>query len=78
MNSVIAAVGVFDVVYVLTKGGPNNATMVLNYYSFTKAFTDYQFGYSAAVGTVQAIITLAISVLIFVYGRKGGGMTYDK
>ena len=37
LNSVISAIGVFDVVFVLTKGGPNDATMVINYYSYTKA-----------------------------------------
>ena len=30
LNSVISAIGVFDVVFVLTKGGPNDATMVIN------------------------------------------------
>lgn len=76
LNSVISAVGVFDVVYVLTKGGPYNATLVMNYYSYTKAFTDFEFGYSAAIGAVQAVITSLLSIIVFVYGRKGGGMTY--
>lgn len=77
LNSIISAVGVFDVVYVLTTGGPNNATLVINYYSYVKAFKDFQFGYAAAVGTVQAVITCVLSIIIFVYGKKGGGMTYS-
>lgn len=77
LNSVISAVGVFDIIYVLTKGGPNNATMVLNYYAYTKAFTDYEFGYSAAVGLVLALVTGLVSIIVFVYGKKGGGMTYN-
>lgn len=72
LNSVISAIGVFDVVFVLTKGGPNDATMVINYYSYTKAFQDFQFGYAAAIGAVQAIITTALSIVVFVYGKKGG------
>lgn len=72
LNSVISAISVFDVVFVLTKGGPNDATMVINYYSYTKAFEDFQFGYAAAVGAVQAVITLALSIVVFVYGKKGG------
>ena len=78
LNSVIAAVGVFDAVYVLTKGGPDNATLVINYYSYTKAFSDFQIGYSAAVGAVQAVITTLLSIIVFVYGKKGGGMTYSE
>lgn len=77
LNSVISAVGVFDVVYVLTKGGPYNATLVINYYSYTKAFTDFEFGYSAAIGAVQAVITSVLSIFVFLYGKKGGGMTYS-
>lgn len=77
LNSVISAVGVFDVVYVLTKGGPYNATLVINYYSYTKAFTDFEFGYSAAIGAVQAVITSLLSIVVFLYGKKGGGMTYS-
>ena len=72
-NSIISAVAVFDVVYVLTKGGPDNATMVMNYYSYYKAFNDYEFGYSAAVGMVLALVTTALSLIIFAYGKRDGG-----
>ncbi|QEH70466.1 sugar ABC transporter permease [Cellulosilyticum sp. ST5] len=74
LNSVISAVSVFDVVYVLTKGGPNDATNVINYYSYVKAFQDFEFGYAAAIGAVQAIITSILSIVVFVYGKRGGGM----
>jgi len=77
LNSIISALGVFDVVYVLTQGGPNDATNVINYYSYVKAFKDFQFGYAAAISGVQAAMTLVLSILVFVYGRKGGGMTYN-
>lgn len=72
LNSVISAIGVFDVVFVLTQGGPNNATMVINYYSYTKAFEDFQFGYAAAIGMVQAVVTTILSIVVFVYGQRGG------
>ena len=72
LNSVISAIGVFDVVFVLSKGGPDNATMVINYYSYTKAFGEFRFGYAAAVGAVQAVITSIVSIVVFVYGKRGG------
>lgn len=72
LNSVIAAIGVFDVVFVLTKGGPNDSTMVINYFSYTKAFQDFQFGYAAAIGAIQAIITTGLSIVVFIYGKRGG------
>ncbi|MCH4191928.1 MAG: sugar ABC transporter permease [Butyrivibrio sp.] len=76
LNSVISAIGVFDVVYVLTKGGPADATNVINYYSYVKAFQDFEFGYAAAIGAVQAVMTTLLSIIIFIYGKRGGGMTY--
>lgn len=72
LNSVISAISVFDVVYVLTEGGPNNATNVLNFYSYYKAFKEFKFGYGAAVGAVQAVIVLLVSLVVFAYGNKGG------
>ncbi len=75
LMSILSAVGVFDVVYVLTNGGPNNATLVTNLYSFQKAFTDFSFGYSAAIGLLVSIVTTALSTVVFVYGKKGG-MSY--
>lgn len=72
LNSVISAIGVFDVVFVLTKGGPNDATMVINYFSYTKAFNDFEFGYAAAIGAIQAAITTVLSIVVFWYGKKGG------
>ncbi len=74
LNSVISAVGVFDVVYVLTKGGPNDATNVINYYSYVKAFQDFEFGYAAAIGAIQAVITTILSIVVFIYGKKGEGV----
>ncbi len=75
LNSVIAAVGVFDVIMMLTEGGPNNATMVINYYGYVKAFKDFKFGYGATINLCQAVVTTAVSILVFVYGKSGGGMT---
>ena len=66
LNSIISAIGV------LSKGGPDTATMVINYYSYTKAFGEFRFGYAAAVGAVQAVITSIVSIAVFVYGRRGG------
>lgn len=70
--SIISALGVFDIVFAMTKGGPDNATLVMNYYTYTKAFTSFEFGYSAAAGLVMSLITMLFSSLVFLYGHKGG------
>ncbi|URN94215.1 MAG: sugar ABC transporter permease [Candidatus Pristimantibacillus lignocellulolyticus] len=70
--SVLSALGVFDVVFAMTKGGPDGSTMVMNLYTYKKAFSSFEFGYSAAAGLVMSVITTLFSLLIFIYGRKGG------
>jgi putative chitobiose transport system permease protein len=76
LTSVLSAIGVFDIVFAMTQGGPNNATLVTNYFAYTKAFTDFDFGYSAAIGLLLSIVTTIMSVAVFIYGKKGG-MTYN-
>ncbi|WP_342757344.1 sugar ABC transporter permease [Kineothrix sedimenti] len=70
--STIAAVGVFDVVFTMTNGGPNKSTYVINYYSYKMAFTNYDFGYSAAIGLVSAVIIGIFSCIQFAIKNRGG------
>ncbi|MGB8452883.1 MAG: sugar ABC transporter permease [Anaerocolumna sp.] len=70
--SVLSALGVFDVVFAMTKGGPDNSTLVMNLYTYNKAFGTFEFGYSAAAGLIMSVVTTAFSMIIFFYGRKGG------
>lgn len=55
---------VFDLVYVLTQGGPANGTMVINYVTYLKAFTNLQFSEGA---TLSYIIAMFIAVMTFMY-----------
>lgn len=51
----------FDIVYVLTGGGPANSTQVISYYIFVESFKFLNLGYGAALS-----YTLAFIILIFV------------
>lgn len=76
--SILSAVGVFDVVFAMHEdGGPNNATMVANLYSYRRAFYYFEFGYSAAVGLLVSIVLTLLSAVVFIYGRKGGMGYYN-
>jgi len=57
----------FDVVYVLTNGGPGNASLTLPLFAYQNAFFYYQMGYAAAVGILMMACLL---VLIFFYIRQ--------
>lgn len=54
---------VFDIVYVLTNGGPGHATEVLTTYAF-QLYSRGQYGMSSALNTILLLITAVIGVLI--------------
>jgi len=51
----------FDIVFVLTKGGPGSASMTLPLYAYQNMY--YMAGYSAAIGIVILLILLSVVVL---------------
>jgi multiple sugar transport system permease protein len=54
---------VFDIIYVMTGGGPGNATTVLAWLAFQTSFASLDFGRGNAIAYVIAMCTLALSVL---------------
>jgi multiple sugar transport system permease protein len=59
----------FDLIYVLTKGGPGRATttLVLHIYN---SFSSYQYGYAITVSIVLLFIVIIITILQFQMERK--------
>ena len=53
---------VFDVIYVMTGGGPGRASYALVFFIYDQGFHYFQFGYASAAGVVLFVITLAISL----------------
>ncbi|MFC6155477.1 carbohydrate ABC transporter permease [Kribbella jiaozuonensis] len=72
-NLVTGTIGTFQVfnqAYIMTQGGPNNATEFYIYYLYTKAFTDSEIGYASALAWVLFVIVLVITVLLFRNARR--------
>ncbi|GAB3598585.1 carbohydrate ABC transporter permease [Microbacterium tumbae] len=61
--NVIGAFQVFDIVAVTTKGGPANASNVLQMYIYSKAFGQFDFGYAAAMSLSLFAILIVITFL---------------
>jgi len=53
----------FDIVFVLTKGGPGSASITLPMYAYQNAFMYYQAGYGAAIGIIILLVLLTAVVL---------------
>ncbi len=52
---------VFDIVNMLTEGGPGNTTNVLTYNIYLKGFQDFDLGYAAAISLVMFVIILLVT-----------------
>lgn len=61
--NVIASFQVFDLIFVMTGGGPGNSTSVLVTYAYRNGFQIREQGYGAAIGIVILIITLAFTFI---------------
>ena len=57
--------------YVMTEGGPNNATLFVNYLIYRDAFQYNQFGYASALAWIVFLVLAVLTVIIFrVFGKK--------
>ncbi|WP_411968962.1 carbohydrate ABC transporter permease [Haloferax sp. YSSS75] len=68
--STTRTVRLFDVPYVLTGGGPGNASKTIVQYLFETAFLNVNLGRAAAIGTVLTVILGAIMIAQYKFGSE--------
>lgn len=66
----ITSFQVFDLIYILTSGGPGNATEVLGTYAYDRAFDARERGYGAAIGVVLYLMLVAALAVQFGVARR--------
>ncbi|MGQ9554595.1 MAG: carbohydrate ABC transporter permease [Anaerolineae bacterium] len=67
-NLVMGLIGAFQAFtagYVITKGGPNHATLFYNLYLFDNAFTKLKMGYASAQAWILFAIILVLTLIVF-------------
>jgi raffinose/stachyose/melibiose transport system permease protein len=64
ITTTIAALKIFGQIFVLTRGGPSNSTLVPSYFAYKNYFEKAQVGYGSAISTV---LTVLIVVLAFAF-----------
>lgn len=69
--NVIYSMYVFDLIYVMTGGGPGFSTTVLVQYIYQTAFSTGELGYASAVGVVLYLALLAFTLLYWRITRQG-------
>ncbi len=68
--SVIGSFQVFDIVYVLTSGGPLDSTKVLVFYLYEHAFKYFDMGYASAVAYLMFAIIFVLTLLQMRYFKN--------
>jgi multiple sugar transport system permease protein len=64
---VIDSLRSFDIVWVMTGGGPNNASQLLSVDMYTEAFSNLQLGYASAIAVI--IFLLTVGFVLFLVSR---------
>ena len=70
--NIIYSFEAFDLVYVMTNGGPGYATTVLTVFIYKTAFQTQKFGYASAIGLVFMIIIMSITLVQWRLSNEGG------
>jgi len=66
----INSLKVFDLILVLTEGGPGQSTTVLSQFIYRKGFEENSFGYASAASVVLFALCLVVTIIQYVWNKK--------
>lgn len=68
--TMIGSFKVFDHIYLMTNGGPENGTLVLAFYIYEQGFKFFNTGYASALAMIMFVIVLVLTILQLLLRRK--------
>jgi multiple sugar transport system permease protein len=71
----IDSIKAFPLIYIITNGGPGQATEVTNYYAFIQTFNFAYWGYGSAIATMMVAGVFVLSLIV---ARLGGTQPVDE
>lgn len=60
----------FDLVYILTRGGPINSTTIVTLYVYIQGFVNNNYGYANALGLVIAVVLVGFALIPQIIARR--------
>lgn len=71
--SIIGSLKYFDLIYVMTGGGPNNSTELMATYMYEQTFTNFNMGYGSGISFSMFIIAFIVIAIIVVLEQRRKG-----
>lgn len=68
--TVISSFQVFDLIYLMTEGGPGNSTMIMVYWLFKEAFEYFNIGKASAIAYILFVIILVLTSIQWITRKK--------
>jgi raffinose/stachyose/melibiose transport system permease protein len=68
--AVVSSFKTFSLVFVLTRGGPGNATDVVSTYLYRTGFNNFEAGYASTLGVAQILLTAVVGVVALMAMRR--------
>ncbi|GAK49702.1 binding-protein-dependent transport systems inner membrane component [Candidatus Moduliflexus flocculans] len=65
----------FDLLYVMTGGGPNHASELLATYMYNKAFTSFEMGYGSTIAVFMFLLSFILAISVLSLRKKGDDET---
>ena len=66
----IDALKTFDIIFVITQGGPDNSTETINVLLFNQAFSYFNMGYASSMAVALFAIVMGASLLLIKVRRS--------
>jgi multiple sugar transport system permease protein len=66
----IFAIKTFDLIFIMTRGGPGTATDLISYFIYRSAFYGLDIGQASAISVVLLVVVLALTAYLFRYMRS--------
>lgn len=68
--SLIGSLKYFDLVWVMTEGGPNNASELMATYMYKKAFPSFEVGYGSTIAFAMFVFVMLVALVTLGIGRR--------
>jgi raffinose/stachyose/melibiose transport system permease protein len=74
--AIVGSLKYFDLIWVMTGGGPSGASEVMASYMYKTAFNSYNYGYGSAIGFLLLVISIIVTYITRKLTNKGEDIQY--